>query len=227
MSDAASGPRPLLPARVARPTWRDPRFLAGAALVVVAAILGAVLVAMARGTSPVLVAQRPLVPGRPVSAADVATVEAALGPARDRYLDDPGRLTEGVVALRDVRPGEFVTADAVGAPAALRVDPVVVPVLADVAEVLAVGDRVDVWVNPRSRSAAGGGDYGTPQRLLVAAPVARLPPPRSATSAGSSRTVGVQLMVPRAQVAALLAAVDQEARVTLVPVAAPTSDPSL
>lgn len=218
MSEPTRGPRPVASARVQRPTWRDPRFLSGLALILLAAVLGALLVAVGRGTSPVLVAQRPLVPGAPITAGDVTTIEVGLGEAADHYLDGPQRLPAGAVALRDVRPGELVVASAVGTPDALDVDPVVVPVPAEAAEVLSPGQRVDVWVNARRRTPTGASEYGTPTRLLSAAAIARVPPPRDAGSGGPGRSVGVQLMVPRGQVAALVGAVDQDARVTLVPV---------
>ena len=73
-----------------------------------------------------------------------------------------------------------------------------------------------MWVNARdARSTTER--YGRPVRRLEAATVARVP--EVSTGLGSvTGTTGVQVMVPDADVQDLLAAIDQGARLTLVPV---------
>lgn len=203
-------------ARLTTPTWRDSRLLIGVVLVLASVVAGARLITSFDQRKPVYAAAVALVPGEPVHAEDLTRVEVTLGSAAERYLAADRTFALDAVALRDVRPGELVLSSAIGGRDQAGLKPVMLPVDHDSARVLVVGSRVDVWVNAR-RGVAGSAGYGVPVRILSDAAVSRVPEV-SANRLANGRTVGVQVMVPTDQVERLIAAVDQEARITLVPV---------
>lgn len=92
-----------------------------------------------------------------------------------------------------------------------------VPVAGDSARVLATGSIVDVWVNDKV-AGTGSVAYGTPHRLVRNAPVGRVPGVDEGRFSGVG-TVGVQVQVPNGEVERLIAAMDQGAKITLVPTA--------
>lgn len=208
-------PRPTA-ARLQRPSWRDVRLVVGVVLVLLAVTLGAVVVAAADDTTPVYAVTAGLVPGQVVTQQDVRRVDVRLGADLGAYVAADHDLGADVFALREVRSGELLPASALGTRAEVRVKPVTLPVDGSSVRTLVTGSIVDVWVNARdARSTTER--YGRPVRRLEAATVARVP--EVSTGLGSvTGTTGVQVMVPDADVQDLLAAIDQGARLTLVPV---------
>lgn len=195
----------------ARSVWVDPRFLIGI-LVVAVSIAGVwFVVASARQTAPVLVAARTLVAGEPVRGADVRVTEVALGAVADGYAV-PGALADDAVALRTVPAGELVPADAVGTAEAIRTTTVVVPSGTAVPAAVTAGSRVEVWVAP----AAVDGEAETPRILVADATVARLVAEEALVA---SRGASVELVVPRADVPDLLAALAADGVLSVVPAA--------
>lgn len=198
-----------------RPFWSDARFLLGVLLVVVSVAGVWLVVGAARQTAPVLAAARTIVPGETVGADDFRTVEVALGLTGDAYVA-AGALPSGAVAMRTIGEGELVPAEAVGDAAATRVTTVVIDTAADVPATIDAGTRVEVWFAP----AVERGVFDTP-RILVA----------DATVASVTRDEGVigdagaalELVIPRADVAATLAAVSDGSSLSVVPVAGGTS----
>ncbi|KMM47274.1 hypothetical protein CWIS_00635, partial [Cellulomonas sp. A375-1] len=88
-------------ARLRRPGWRDPRLLAGIALVAAAVALGAWAVRSAQATVPVYATRAVLVPGTSVDAAALVVVDVRLPEiASGGYLSALEPLPEDVVALR-------------------------------------------------------------------------------------------------------------------------------
>ena len=106
---------------------------------------------------------------------------------------------------------------AVGSRAMVSVEPVTVPVDSGAAAALLPGSVVDVWVNSRDPSSAAP-RYLKPQLVLRSSTVARVPDAKSSLSGGSG-TASIQIMVTSQRVQQLIGAVDQGAKVTLVPVA--------
>lgn len=204
--------------RLRAPSWRDPRLVVGLLLVLGSVVAGARLVASFDHREKVYAAGVALAPGQVVRADQLTKVEVALGGQAERYLSAGDAPPAGAVALREVKPGELVPRSAVG-----RADqsgkPVMVPVDQDAARMLSAGDMVDVWVNARRPGAASSGPdaYGTPVRMLSQAAVSRVPDPASGRLGAARGTVGVLVLVPAEQVERVIAAVDQEARFTLVP----------
>ena len=74
-------------ARLRRPGWRDPRLLAGLALVAASVALGSWALRAAERTVPVYVARETTVPGTAIDAGSLAVADVRLGTVGlDRYL---------------------------------------------------------------------------------------------------------------------------------------------
>lgn len=203
--------------RLRRPSWRDGRLLVGVLLVLGSVALGARIVAGADHTIPVYAAAGPLVPGERVTADRLTRVDVALGAAAATYLSAAAPVPEGAVVVRDVRAGELLPAASLARAEDVARAPVMVPVSPDSARVLVAGSVVDVWVNDK-QPGSGMATYGTPRRLIPAAPVGRVPGADDGRLTGAA-TTGVQVQVPNGDVERLIAAIDQGARITLVPAA--------
>ncbi len=201
--------------RLRPPSWRDPRLLVGLLLVLASTLGGALVVRAADDTVPVFVARQTLTPGHRVRADDlaVAHVHIAGGPAR--YLPADRRPPE-LVVLRLVPAGELVPVSAVGDAADADLRPVAVPVDEQAAAALDAGALVDVWVARRSASRSDG--FDPPRQVASGVQVSDRTLGRGAW--GSSSASSVQLLLSPDLVPALIEAVDNAARVTLVPVPA-------
>jgi len=209
-------PRPTA-ARLKQPSWRDTRLVVGVVLVLLSMAIGAKAIAAADDTVPMYAAVARLVPGQPVTQSDVRRVDVQLGADRARYVVADHDIAPDTFALRDVRPGELLPTSALGKKADIDLKPVSVPVESGAAAQLASGSIVDVWVNAKDASSAAE-KYGNPVKTLEAAPVVRIPEASSSALGSASGKSVVQIMVPEVRVQALIAAIDQGARITLVPV---------
>jgi hypothetical protein len=204
--------------RLRQPSWRDPRLLVGLFLVLGSVVAGGWVVGSADHTVPVYAAGHPLTPGETLLAADLTVVRVRLGPATDRYLrvgsgSPPG---SGRVVLRAVPEGELVALSAVGDPAQVDLRPVAVPIEPEVAQRLGPGVLVDVWVAPRHEDRAD--TFETPRMVASGVQVSSATTQHGAL--GSSGTSSVQLLLGPELVPGLIEAVDNQARITLVPVPA-------
>ena len=202
--------------RLGKPSWRDSRLVIGVVLVLLSMTVGAKAIAAADDTVPMYAAAASLVPGQPVTQRDVRRVDVQLGADRVRYVAADHDIAPDTFALRDVRPGELLPTTALGTRQAGDLKPVSVPVDSGGAGQLAVGSVVDVWVNARDRSSAAE-RYGKPVKTLEAAPVAHTPDKSGGGLGATSGLSAVQIMVPEASVEGLIAAIDQGAKITLVP----------
>ena len=209
-------PKPTA-ARLRKPSWRDSRLVVGVVLVLLSMAIGAKVIASADDTVPMYAAAASLVPGQPVTQRDVKRVDVQLGADRSKYVAADHDIASGTFALRDIRPGELLPRSALGTKADINLKPVSVPVDGGGAAQLAAGSIVDVWVNAKDPSSAAE-KFGNPVKTLEAAPVVRTPDTSGGGLGGASGTTAVQIMVPEASVQALIAAIDQGAKITLVPV---------
>ena len=209
-------PKPTA-ARLRKPSWRDTRLVVGVVLVLLSMAIGAKVVAAADDTIPMYAAAASLVPGQPVTQRDVKRVDVQLGANRSRYVAADHDIAPDTFALRAVRPGELLPSSALGTRSDVNLKPVSVPVDRGAAVQLAAGSIVDVWVNAKDPSSATE-KYGKPVKTLEAAPVVSRPDVSSGGLGGASGTTAVQIMVPESGVQALIAAIDQGAKITLVPV---------
>lgn len=201
--------------RLQRPGWRDLRLLVGLLLVLLSVAGGVRLVTSLDDTTAVYAAARDLLPGQTVTPADVVTVQVRLGEGLPRYVDGSAELQPGTHLLRPVANGELIPAAALGTARQALDKTVSVPVDTTAGRTLATGSVVDVWASHRDREALGEA-YLDPELLLAGAVVDHVPADGTGLGAGLGRSA-VAVVVPADQVGRVIAAVDQGARMTLVP----------
>ncbi|WP_200941078.1 SAF domain-containing protein [Microbacterium sp. Root53] len=207
--------RHAAPARPGRRAfWADARFLIGVLLVAASTAGVWFVVAASRQTVSVLAAADTLVPGQPVTAADVTVVDVALGQARDAYLA-PDALGEGLVALRTIEVGELVPAAGVGESELSDRTSVVVQSSVDVPAGLDRGALVELWETPAA-DPADPGVFAEPRILVADAVVARITRDDGVMAAGGA---SLELVIERSRVADVLAAVAAGAVLSAVPTA--------
>lgn len=203
--------------RLQRPSWRDSRLLVGVLLVLLAATLGARAVASADDTEPYYVAAQDLVPGDRTTAASFRRVDVRLADGLGGYLRADAPPPEGRYVLRDIRPGELVPVSALGAGDAVDVQRVTLHVDAESTVGLVKGSHVDVYATPK---AATGTDVAArPRTAVLLDDVAVSAVLTTGGGLGSSSQTSIQVLVPSDQVQEVVAVVDAEARITVVPAA--------
>ncbi|GAA3815030.1 hypothetical protein [Cellulomonas soli] len=206
--------------RLRRPGWRDPRLLAGLAMVAASVALGSWAVRTAQATVPVYVARGALVPGEAVAADRLAVVDVRLGTVGlDGYLSADEPLPTDAVVVRVVGDGELVPRAALGTQDDLDVRPVAVPVSVAPSDGMVVGSQVDLWFVPpteASLDASGAVAPDGPRSLAAGLTVAQVDRPSGAL-AGSGATV-VHVLVPGDLLSAVLAALASDGTVDVVPV---------
>jgi hypothetical protein len=156
--DAQSGfAVPSPPAqRGRRARWKDGRLLVGVLLVAGSALAGAKVLSTADNTTPIWVAKRVITAGTKLTSEDLvsARVRFSSGDAARTYISTDAAL-DGRFAVRQIGAGEFVPRDAVASEhVASRIE---VPLSVGAGRLpadIAVGNRVDVWVVPRSTGQA-------------------------------------------------------------------------
>ncbi|WP_162248026.1 SAF domain-containing protein [Angustibacter sp. Root456] len=206
--------------RLRRPSWRDPRLLVGLLLVLLSVVGVAGLLRAVDTTEPVFVARRALTPGQAVTGDDLAVAHVRIVGAGRPYLS-ASRPLAGLVVVRPVPAGELVPASALGGADRVDLRPITVPVEPAAAGALPRGSVVDVWV--ASRSADRADSYERPRLVASGVQVGDRSQARAgwggAASAGSLGSTGstVQLLLTPALVPELIQAVDNSARITLVP----------
>ncbi|WP_116114119.1 hypothetical protein [Austwickia chelonae] len=202
--------------RLRRPHWRDSRLLVGLLLIVASVATGARVVAAAGQTTPIYAATQALIPGERLTADRLTRVDVALGQTSEKYLSAAEPLPDAVI-VREVRAGELLADTAIAPGDHGGRIPIVIPVPAETARILTVGSTVDIWVNDKQLT-SGTSQFGTPRKAVKAAPVGRVPDPDEGRLAGLG-TTAVQVHVPHADVERLVGAMDQGAKITLVPTA--------
>lgn len=210
--------------RLQKPSWKDSRLVVGVILVIASTTLGARLVASADDRMPYFVAVDNLVAGETVTAASFQRVDVALADSLGRYVAADAPVPEGRIMLRDVLAGELVPTAALGAPGDVEVQRVTVTADAQSTAGLERGHRVDLYVTPdATRRVTDDGEPRRTSRLLQAVAVVDV---RAGDGGfGATATTSVQLYVPAEHVRAVIEAVDQDAKITLVPVKGLVTDP--
>lgn len=201
--------------RLQRPGWRDLRLVVGVLLVLLSVAGGLRLVASLDDTTPVYAATRDLLPGQPVGEDDLVPVPVRMDDQLSEYVDGSAPIEPGTFLVRGVGAGELVPLTALGTGREALDKTVGVPVDVAAARSLTAGAVVDVWVSRRDAEAVGEA-YLDPELLLAGAVVDTVPAETTGLGAGLGRTA-VQVVVPADDVGKVIAAVDQEARITLVP----------
>lgn len=195
--------------------WADARFLLGI-LLVIASVAGVwFVVSASRHTVPAFAATRTIVPGEAISGDDLRTVDVALGQVGEAYLA-PDALAEGLVATRTIESGELVPRAAVGDAASVRTTTVVLRSAVDVPGSVDAGSVVEVWAAPLLER----GRYDAPRILVADATVVSVTRDDSMIGGGSA---ALEVVIPRADVAATLAAMSDESALSVVPTSGGTS----
>ena len=210
-------PAPSLARRLRPPSWRDPRLLVGLLLVLGSVTAGSLVVAAADDTVPVYAATRPLVPGESLDPTALTVLHARLDTAQKRYLSARSGAPRDKVLVRPVPAGDLVPLSAVGSREDVDLRPVSVPLPEEGAELIRAGTVVDVWVAARDRN-KGVGAYAAPRRVAEGVQVAGRSTRQGAL--GSSTTTAAQLLLGPDLLPQVIEAVDNAARITLVPVPA-------
>lgn len=215
MEALAADPISPVAARLRRPSWRDPRLLAGLVMVAAAVAFGAWAVSAAEASTPVYVARDTLTPGEAISGAALVVAQVRLERAEAaHYLVATGDPPEGLVVLRTVVRGELVPRSAVGAADSLDVRPVPVAVADAPSAGVIEGALVDLWV---TGGAGEGAAVAGPRLLAVGLEVAEVTRPAGAFAVGGRTTV--QVLVPTGSLPEVLGALATEdaVQVVLVP----------
>jgi len=210
--------------RLQKPSWKDSRLVVGVILVIAATTMGARLVASADERLPYFVAVENLVAGEAVTAASFQRVDVALSDSVGRYVPADAPVPEGTIMLRDVLAGELVPTAAIGSPGDVDVQLVTVPADAQSTAGMERGQRVDLYVSPgATRRVADDSEPPRTSQLLHAVAVVDV---RAGDGGfGATAKSSVQLYVPAEHVRAVIEAVDQNAKITLVPVKGPVKGP--
>ncbi len=199
--DAPRRPRPVF--------WADARFLLGIVLIV-ASVAGVwAVVTSARQTAPALAATRTIAAGEAVTAGDVRIVDVALGLIGEAYLP-PDALADGAVTTRTIAEGELVPRGALGASSDARTTSVVLRSAVDVPSSVAAGSVVEVWSAPLIER----GVYDAPRILVADATVVSVTRDDSMMGGGAA---ALEVVIPRAEVAAVLTAIAGESALSVVP----------
>ena len=194
-----------------RAFWGDARFFLGI-LLVVASVAGVwFVVAASRQTVPAFAASRTIVPGEAISSDDVRLVDVSLGQLGDAYLASDA-LADGLVATRTIASGELVPHSAVGEASEARTTSVVLRSAVDVPGSVEAGSVVEVWAAPLIER----GSYDVPRVLVADATVVSVTRDDTMIGGGSA---ALEIVIPRADVAATLAAMADESALSVVPTA--------
>ncbi|GAB6857104.1 SAF domain-containing protein [Microbacterium xylanilyticum] len=200
-------------ARAGRRPWTDLRFFIGL-LLIVASVAGVwLIVGAAKQTSPVLQAVRTIVPGEPLTSADVRVVDVVLGSAGAGYLT-PATLEPGLIATRTISEGELVASAAAADADEGRTTSVVVRSTVPVPAAVATGSTVELW---EAEPLAEGKGFAEPRVLLSEATVASVDRDDGPLSA---KATTLELVVSRAEVGEVLAAMTGGSSLSVVPVGA-------
>lgn len=199
--------------RLRPPGWRDRRLAVGVVLVLASVAFGAGVVGRADNTEPLYVAGHPLLPGQRLTAGDLQVVHVRLGGPQGRYLGPAALPADDAVVIRSVQDGELVPVSAVGTRDAVTSRPVAVPVPAAAAQGLRPGSLVDVWIATKGATPQ---TYDEPKAVVRGAEVVTVSAGSGVLS--SSSDASVRLLLADDLVPQVLSAVDNGARVDVVPV---------
>jgi len=195
-----------------RPAWREPRFLLGIVLVVVAVLGVAGLVTASDRTVQVYAARHALAAGDSVAASDLVGVRVRLGKAASAYLRSTPQ--EGTVVTRTVAAGELVPVGALGAASAQRETSVVISIDGELPAAVDAGASVDVWSAAATGKSTGTAKFGAPRVLVPDATVVRVV---QDSGLGQASGVAVEVRVPKDATAELLESLANGDDITVLP----------
>jgi len=205
--------------RASAPGWRDPRLWLGLAIVAASVLVGAVVLGSSDETVPVWAAADPLGSGHVLTADDLAVRRVRFDDSRAEtlYLRADEQLPADLRLSRDVGAGELVPRAAV-APAGER-DQREVPVSVrpdQVPRSVGVGDTVDVYVRPSTRTGCQGSSVCDGRPALAGVTVLDAPPTDQAFGSDGSRMLVLGMSGTEAQQFFRLLASTDDAALTVV-----------
>ncbi|MFJ6531836.1 SAF domain-containing protein [Microbacterium sp. NPDC091662] len=194
-----------------RAFWADIRFLVGIALVALSIASVWLIISAADDAVPALQATRTITQGEALSSDDFRVVDVGLGSVADGYLG-PGDIGAGSVAARTLRNGELVPTSALTDADSSRSTTVVIQSSTGIPEGVEAGTVVEIWQAPPLDE---GRSYDVP-RILVADVIVHdvLDPEGVLADTGSQ----LEVVIDRADVADVLAAITGGAALSVVPV---------
>lgn len=199
--------------RPRRAFWGDVRFLIGIVLVILSVAGVWLIVASARDTTPVLQVDRTIAPGEALVSGDFRVVEVSLGTAAADYVA-PHDLAGGMVASRTLNPGELLPSSAIADADSARSTTIVVESSVPIPERVDTGTVVELWQAPPLADQDG---YDVPRILVADAVVASLPQEEGVLA---QRSAAIELVIDRADVADVLAAITGGSSLSVVPLGA-------
>ncbi|WEK62743.1 MAG: hypothetical protein P0Y60_08470 [Candidatus Microbacterium colombiense] len=200
-----------VPSRPRRAFWGDVRFLIGIALVVLSIAGVWLIVSSSDHAAPALQATRTITQGEALVSSDFQAVDVGLGLLADDYLS-PQDLKPGQVAARTIASGELMPESAVGDADDNRSTSIVVESSTRIPDDVDAGTVVELWQAPPLDD---GRTYDTP-RILVADVTVRDVLEEDGMLGDSG--AAVELVIDRADVAEVLAAVTGGSVLSVVPV---------
>lgn len=198
--------------RLRRPSWRDPRLIAGVLLVLVSVVGTVLLVSAQDRTVPVYAANQGLSTGTELTQEDLRIVHVQLEDSAAAYLSAEAELPENAQLIRAVGEGELLPAAALAESDPDQRQPVTVEVHHELARAVEPGRLVDVW-------AAGGfsGPEGQGEITLLAA-ASEVAEIREASSGfGAAGTLTIELLVDPGELTGLLTAFGGGDTITVLP----------
>lgn len=191
--------------------WVDPRLFLGA-LLVASSIVGVVAVlVVGNRTEVAYAASSTIAPGQLITVGDLVAVEVALGSSAAAYLSVETAPAGDFIVTQAVQSGELVPRSAIGDPDSSR-SSVIIEIAGGLPAELGAGSAVELWSSLESSP----GTYGAPALTSANAIVARILPQEGTLS--SSQIDRVELLVPKPEVPALLAVINNDARLALIPI---------
>ncbi|CAN7367816.1 SAF domain-containing protein [Microbacterium maritypicum] len=194
-----------------RAFWGDVRFLVGIALVALS-IAGVWLIVSASDHAvPALQATRTITQGEELTSSDFQVVDVGLGSLADDYLG-PEDVRPGSVAARTLQSGELVPTSALTDADSSRSTTVVIQSSTGIQEGVEAGTVVEIWQAPPLDE---GRSYDVP-RILVADVIVHDVLDQEGVLADTGSQL--EVVIDRADVADVLAAITGGAALSVVPV---------
>ncbi|MGN6326494.1 hypothetical protein [Pseudolysinimonas sp.] len=214
MTDTASAP----PLR--RRPFADPRLLVGLLLVAASIAATAGIVAAVDRRVQVYAAAGPLEPGQRIAASDLVSRGVALDGSDSLYLGVGDVPRGGLVVTRAVAQGELVPAASVGRTSDVDATSLVLRVATRVSAAVKPGASIDVWSSAAPDPGATTGDdapaTAPPTVLVAGATVVRVLDEQQALAVDRDGSA-VEVRLPRARVARVLAALAAGDQLAIVP----------
>jgi hypothetical protein len=193
-----------------RPSWKDPRLLAGVLLVLVSVAGVVFLVGSADRTTEVFAARDGIAVGEKLTQDNVVRAKVRLGDTESQYVTAESGLPEGVVAVQRIGKDQLVPRASLGSVDELDRKPVAITIDETLPSQATAGARVDVWVaQPDARNG-----FTEPTRLLSGAEIAEVT--TGSTALGSSKKTVLMVLVEDGQMPAVLGAQANQAKISVV-----------